>query len=174
MITEHLWRSVAQPCGFVPSRPMGTDVSLAAPGWWHFPSPLIEIPAATWPHATADMGSVSVPLASNTPGTRPSFKQQHPSSDQGMPNPGQEEEAPCDLPKVCPCKKWKPLARALREAQWDGKGGQADLLPDPQRHVWTGRVLWPHLSFLGDDLEDKPPGCWDMWGAGDLDQPVEA
>ena len=33
VITEHSWRFVAQPCGFVPLKPMGTDVFAAAPYW---------------------------------------------------------------------------------------------------------------------------------------------
>ena len=81
-----------------------------------------------------------------------------PSSDQGMSDLGQEEEALCNLPKEpIPIRSRNLWLEALREAQWEailqglwgGKSGQVDLPQDPQSHVWTGRVLWPHLNFPG-------------------------
>ena len=65
-------------------------------------APLLEMPATTWPQAVADMGSVSVPLTSDTPVHEPGVKQQCLSSDQGMPDLQQEEEAPCNSPKDPP------------------------------------------------------------------------
>ena len=80
------------------------------------------------PQAMADMGSVPGPLASDTPLPEPGIKQQWLSSSQGMPNPGQEEEALCNLPEEPPCKKWKPLARTLREAQQEAFSKDSDLV----------------------------------------------
>ena len=68
--------------------------SPVAPGQWHFPSPLIEMPTGTQPQAMADMGFVSAPLALDIPVPKPNIKQWHPFSDQGMPDLGQDEEAP--------------------------------------------------------------------------------
>ena len=79
-------------------------------------APLLEKPAATQPQAVADMGSVFAPLTLDTPVPKPGIKQWHLSSSQGMPNLRQEEEALCDLPMETPHKKWKSLARTLREA----------------------------------------------------------
>ena len=56
-------------------------------------APLLEMPATTWPQAVAHMGSVSVPLKLDTPAPKPGIKWWHLSSGQGMPDPGQEEEA---------------------------------------------------------------------------------
>ena len=81
--------------------------------------PLLGMPATTWPQATADIGSISATLTLDTPVPQPSNKWWHPSSDQGMPDPGQEEEAPCDLSEEPTHKKQKPLARTFREAQWE-------------------------------------------------------
>ena len=36
------------------------------------------------------------------------------------------------------------------------------------------RVIWPNFSVPGDGLGYKPPECWDTWGAGVLDQQVQA
>ena len=82
-------------------------------------APLLGMPATTWPWAVTDTGSISVPLTLDTPVPQPSIRQWCPSSDQGMPDLGQEEEGSCDPHKEPLYKKQKPLARTFREAQWE-------------------------------------------------------
>ena len=62
-------------------------------------APFLEMSAATQPLAVADMGSVSAPLSLDTPAPKPGIKWWHLSSGQGMPDLGQEKEAPCDSPE---------------------------------------------------------------------------
>ena len=77
----------------------------------------------------------------------------HPTK--ACPTQGKKRRLPLTCTQGAPYKKQKLLARTLREAQQeafskdseDSKRGQADLPPDPQNHVWTEKVLWPHLRF---------------------------
>ena len=92
---------------------LGTHVPSATLDCWHFLSPLLGMPAAAQLQATTDTGSLSAPLTSSvsdTPAPQPSIKWQCHSSDQGMPDPGQdEEEAPDNMPEEPPNKS---------ESQW--------------------------------------------------------
>ena len=86
--------------GLSPQSHWGTGVSPATPGQQCFLSPPLR--DAHCNLATADMGSISAPLTLDTPVPQPGIKWWHPSSNQGMPNLGQEEEVPCDLPEGPP------------------------------------------------------------------------
>ena len=81
--------------------------------WWHFLSPPLM-------GAMTDTGSIPTPLTLSmldTPMPQPSIKWWHHSSNQGMPDPGQDKkEAPDDMPEDPPCKKWKPMVKAFKEA----------------------------------------------------------
>ena len=83
------------------------------------------------------------------------------------------------LAQGAPHKKQNPSqnsqgspTRGLLQGFWGGKSGKADLPQDLQSHVSTGRFLWPHLNFSGDGPGNKPFECWDIQGAGGLDQPA--
>ena len=70
-------------------------------------APLLRMPATTQLQAMTDVWSVLGPPTLNvsgTPGPHPGSEQQH-SSDQGMSDLGQEEEAPSNLAKEPPHKK---------------------------------------------------------------------
>ena len=76
--------------------------------WWHSLSPPLGMPAAAWLQATTDTGSTPALLTlsvSDASMPQPSIKQWCHSSNQGMPNPGQnEEKAPDDMPEQPPQK----------------------------------------------------------------------
>ena len=82
---------------------------------------LLGMPAAAQLQATTDTGSIPAPLTLNaldTPMPQPSIRQQCHSSNQGMPDPGQdEEEAPGDTSEEPSHKKWKPMVKSFKEAQ---------------------------------------------------------
>ena len=67
-------------------------------------TPIPEMPAAAWPQAMADTGSVPAPLTPDTPEPKSGVKWWWLSSSQGMPNLGQEEEALCDSTKEPPTR----------------------------------------------------------------------
>ena len=106
---------------------MGTDVPTATPGWWHFLSPLLGMPATIPPQAVAGTESISAPLTSDTPVPQPGVKWWHHSSDQGMPDLGQEEEAPSDSPKEPPTR-----SRNL----WPDPSGKPNKRPSPRTLRW--------------------------------------
>ena len=103
-------------------------------------APLLEMPATTQPQVMADIGSVSAPLALETPAPIPNAKWQHPSSSQDMPNVGQEGEA-------SPHKKWKPLARALREAHEEAFSKDSEVVKVArQNYHLTHRAMFAQVG----------------------------
>ena len=136
---------------------MGPDVPTAIPGQWHALSPLLEMPSTTQPQATADMGSVSTPLALDTPAPEPGIKQQQLSSSQGMPNLGPEEEALHDLSGEPP-KKQKPLARTFRRAQWEAFSKDSKVIKVVrQTYHMTHRAM-----FAQEESYDLTSVFWEM------------
>ena len=112
---------ISDPPSLSTRGPLGTDVPLQLLTGGIPLVPLLGMPDTAQLQATTDTGSIPAPLtssASDTPVPQPSTKQWCCSSDQGMPNPGQdEEEAPDDMPEEPPHKKWKPMVKAFKEAQ---------------------------------------------------------
>ena len=138
------------------------------------------MPAATYSQDVADTGCVFLPLALDTPAPNPGIKLQQLSSGQGMPNLGQEEETLCDSPKEPPWKKQKPLARALRELWIEAFSKDSEVVKQqgrpttrPTEPCFSRKGLMTSPQFLGYGLGNKPFECWDIQGAGDLDQPAE-
>ena len=89
-------------------RPLGTHKPPTTLDQQYCLSPLLGMPATAWLQATTDTGSILAPLTlsvSDTPVHQPDIKWCCRSSDQGMPNPGQdEEEAPDDMPEDPPAR----------------------------------------------------------------------
>ena len=106
----------------------------------------------------ADMRSISVPLTSDTPAPQPSIKWWHPSSDQGMPNPGQEEKAPCNSPEELPNKKQKPLARTLRKAQCEAFSKDSEVV----KAAWQTYHKTHKAMFEQEGSYDLTSVFWEM------------
>ena len=125
-------------------------------------APILGKPATAQLQATTDMGSIPAPLTSSlsdTPAPQPGIKWQCYSSNQGMPNPRQdEEEAPDDTPKEPPHKKQKTMSKAFKDV-W-----QEDFSKDSkvERVAWQTYYRAHKAIFKKEGLYDLTSVFWQM------------
>ena len=83
--------------------------------------------------------AASIPSVLGMPATQVGAKHWYCSSDQGVPNPRQDEEETTDtddMPKECPHQKWKEgrlAAKALKETQRKAFSKESDIVKAARR-----------------------------------------
>ena len=120
---------LSSPLSLPTRRWLGTHFPPSTLGWWHFLSPLLEMPATAQLQAATDTGSIPVPLTLSmldTPAPQSGIKWQHHSSDPGQ----EEEEAPSDTLEEPSHKK----------AETNGQGFQGGLARglSLRTQIWWG------------------------------------